>query len=53
MVLFSADSRIRAALFTESERLGSEAPPVGSGSVINLYRWPTDDGILAVSSVHV
>jgi hypothetical protein len=41
---------MRAALYTESERLRTL---VLGGSVTNRYKCPTDDGMFAVSKVHV
>jgi len=50
ITLFKADSRMRAALFTDSERLRTL---VLGGSVTKRYKCPTDDGMFAVSKVHV
>lgn len=53
MTLFSAASRMRAALYTTSVRLFRDSSEFGSLLVANRYKWPTEDGLLVVRSVHV
>lgn len=53
MTLFSAASRIIAALSTASLKFRRVSTELGSLLVMNLYRWPTADGRLTVRRVHV